>query len=113
MTTDWVCAFVPFFIVANLQMSRRKKVSVICILGLGVFASIATCVRIPYAKYYDTKKYPTETACKWHSTPRTSKLPPPPPNRTSVRSLSADQDDTAQFTLGPSCSHQTLSAVSV
>ncbi|OLN95218.1 hypothetical protein CCHL11_08126 [Colletotrichum chlorophyti] len=63
MVTDWACATIPFFIVAGLQMTRRKKVSVICILGLGVFASIATCVRMPYLKYYDTAKYPTEIAC--------------------------------------------------
>lgn len=62
MVTDWVCAGVPFVIVAGLQMSRRRKVSVICILGLGVFASVATCVRMPYLKYYDTTKYPTEIA---------------------------------------------------
>ncbi|KAG8169535.1 hypothetical protein KVR01_000280 [Diaporthe batatas] len=62
MVTDWVCAGVPFVIVAGLQMSRRKKVSVICILGLGVFASVATCVRMPYLKYYDTTKYPTDIA---------------------------------------------------
>lgn len=64
MATDWVCASIPFIIVTGLQMSRRKKISVICILGLGVFASIATCVRMPYLKYYDTEKYPTEIACK-------------------------------------------------
>ncbi|KXH54220.1 hypothetical protein CSAL01_02282 [Colletotrichum salicis] len=62
MLTDWACAIVPFFIVAGLQMSRRKKVSVIAILGLGIFASIATCIRMPYLKYYDTAKYPTEIA---------------------------------------------------
>ncbi|EXF74472.1 hypothetical protein CFIO01_01950 [Colletotrichum fioriniae PJ7] len=62
MLTDWTCAIVPFFIVAGLQMSRRKKVSVIAILGLGIFASIATCIRMPYLKYYDTAKYPTEIA---------------------------------------------------
>ncbi|KAK1700610.1 hypothetical protein BDP55DRAFT_643623 [Colletotrichum godetiae] len=62
MLTDWTCAIVPFFIVAGLQMSRRKKVSVIAILGLGIFASIATCIRMPYLKYYDTTKYPTEIA---------------------------------------------------
>ncbi|KAM0425288.1 hypothetical protein ACHAPT_009344 [Fusarium lateritium] len=62
MVTDWACATIPFFIVAELQMSRRRKVSVICILGLGVFASVATCIRMPYLKYYDTAKYPTEIA---------------------------------------------------
>ncbi|TDZ14639.1 hypothetical protein Cob_v012517 [Colletotrichum orbiculare MAFF 240422] len=62
MATDWTCAIIPFFIVAGLQMSRRQKVSVICILGLGIFASVATCVRMPYLQYHDTAKYTTETA---------------------------------------------------
>lgn len=34
-------------------MSRRRKISVIAILGLGVSASITTCIRMPYLKYYD------------------------------------------------------------
>lgn len=69
MATDWACALVPFFVVAGLQMSRRKKVSVLCILGLGVFASIATCFRMPFLKYYDTAKHPTETLCEFTSQP--------------------------------------------
>lgn len=64
MGTDWACAVIPFFIVAGLQMSTRKKVSVIVILGLGVVASICTVIRLPYLKYYDTAKYPTETLCE-------------------------------------------------
>lgn len=63
MITDWTCAIIPFFIVAGLQMSQRKKVSVCAILGLGLFASIATVIRMPYLKYYDTAKYPTEIGC--------------------------------------------------
>ncbi|KAM0553295.1 hypothetical protein ACHAPJ_007308 [Fusarium lateritium] len=62
MATDWACAIIPFFIVAGLQMSRRRKISVIAILGLGVSASIATCIRMPYLKYYDIVKYPHGTA---------------------------------------------------
>ncbi|KAF5602421.1 uncharacterized protein FSUBG_7728 [Fusarium subglutinans] len=62
MATDWACAIIPFFIVAGLQMSRRRKISVIAILSLGVSASIATCIRMPYLKYYDTVKYPNEIA---------------------------------------------------
>lgn len=70
MCTDWACAVIPFFIVAGLQMSLRKKVSVIVILGLGVVASICTVIRLPYLKYYDTAMYPTETLCKFiHSFP--------------------------------------------
>ncbi|EXK82467.1 hypothetical protein FOQG_13180 [Fusarium oxysporum f. sp. raphani 54005] len=62
MATDWTCAIIPFFIVAGLQISRRRKISVIAILGLGVSASIATCILMPYLKYYDVVKYPNEIA---------------------------------------------------
>ncbi|KAJ4050648.1 hypothetical protein NW761_005444 [Fusarium oxysporum] len=62
MATDWTCAIIPFFILAGLQISRRRKISVIAILGLGVSASIATCILMPYLKYYDVVKYPNEIA---------------------------------------------------
>ncbi|KAK8058853.1 hypothetical protein PG994_009301 [Apiospora phragmitis] len=58
MVTDWACAIIPFFIVADLQMPCHAKISVVCILGLGILASIATCVRMPYLKYWDAAKYP-------------------------------------------------------
>ncbi|KAI0125635.1 GPCR, PTH11-type [Xylariales sp. AK1849] len=50
--TDWMCAIIPYFIVRNLQMSRRSKTTVIVILGLGAMASTATIVRAPYLQYY-------------------------------------------------------------
>lgn len=74
MATDWACAIIPFFIVAGLQMSMRKKVSVIVILGLGIVASICTVVRLPYLKYYDTTTYPTQTLCKSSPTNTTTLL---------------------------------------
>ncbi|KAJ8116626.1 hypothetical protein OPT61_g1990 [Boeremia exigua] len=58
--SDWVCAIIPCYIVSTLQMPRRRKISVICILGLGIFASLATIVRVPYLKYYNTAKYPND-----------------------------------------------------
>lgn len=67
MASDWACALIPFAVVAKLQMDRRKKISVVCILGLGIFASIATCVRMPFLKYYNTDKYPTELLCRFCS----------------------------------------------
>lgn len=98
MVTDWVCAGVPFVIVAGLQMSRRKKVSVICILGLGVFASVATCVRMPYLKYYDTTTYPTDIACEFIRSP--------------IEEISADEHGTPQIILESSTSPRTSSAAS-
>ena len=50
--TDWMCAIIPYFIVRNLQMSRRSKTTVMIILGLGAIASTATIVRAPYLQYY-------------------------------------------------------------
>ena len=61
--TDWAFALIPCYIVSKLQMPRRRKLSVICILGLGILASIATLIRMPYLRYYDTDKYPHEFLC--------------------------------------------------
>lgn len=47
MCTDWVSAILPLFIVLPLQMPARRKILVISILGLGVFASIAAVARLP------------------------------------------------------------------
>ncbi|KAI1842181.1 hypothetical protein JX265_001458 [Neoarthrinium moseri] len=52
IVTDWMCATIPYFIVRNLQMSRRAKTTVMTILGLGAVASAATIVRAPYLQYY-------------------------------------------------------------
>ncbi|KAH6643223.1 hypothetical protein C7974DRAFT_119839 [Boeremia exigua] len=58
--TDWVCALIPCYVVSKLQMPRARKISVICILALGILASITTIVRLPYLKYYNTAKYPND-----------------------------------------------------
>lgn len=65
MVSDWTCAIMPFFIVVGLQMSLRKKVAVVGVLGLGIVASICTVIRMPYLKYYDTAAHPTETLCEY------------------------------------------------
>ena len=64
MVTDWVSAILPWFIVADLQMPYRRKIAIVFILGLGIFASIATCVRMPYLKYWDTAKHPHNFLCQ-------------------------------------------------
>ncbi|KAL7624934.1 hypothetical protein AAE478_004148 [Parahypoxylon ruwenzoriense] len=58
--TDWVSAIVPFFVVKDLQMSKRKKVSLLAVLMLGILASVASLIRMPYYKYYDTVAYPDD-----------------------------------------------------
>lgn len=52
IVTDWHCALLPLVILKGLQLPKRKKISILCLLGLGGFASIATMLRIPYFKYY-------------------------------------------------------------
>lgn len=62
--TDWTCAITPFFIVRDLQMARRVKISVICVLGLGVIASFAAMMRLAFYHWIDTKIYPDDELCK-------------------------------------------------
>jgi hypothetical protein len=62
--TDWVSAFVPCYIVSKLQMPLPTKITVVFILGFGILASIATIIRLPSLRYYDTAKYPNEFLCK-------------------------------------------------
>ncbi|KAH9215291.1 hypothetical protein DL95DRAFT_501232 [Leptodontidium sp. 2 PMI_412] len=50
IATDWTVSVLPVFMVWNLQMSTRTKASVVLILGLGIFASTATIVRVLYIK---------------------------------------------------------------
>lgn len=64
MATDWICVIIPFSIVVGTQMRNLQKMSIICVLGLGVLASIAACFRVPYLKYYDTTQYPGDFLCK-------------------------------------------------
>ncbi|KAI1844954.1 hypothetical protein JX266_008970 [Neoarthrinium moseri] len=45
---DWVLGLLPVALVWNLELSRRSKISIAAILGLGVIASSATLIRIPY-----------------------------------------------------------------
>ncbi|KAI0138242.1 hypothetical protein BJ166DRAFT_490294 [Pestalotiopsis sp. NC0098] len=46
--TDWTYSILPVFLVWNLQMDSRVKISVVGILAAGCIASSATIVRFPY-----------------------------------------------------------------
>ncbi|KAF2646767.1 hypothetical protein P280DRAFT_486325 [Massarina eburnea CBS 473.64] len=46
--SDWFCAVVPIPLLWNVQMDGRIKLSVMGLLSLGVFASIAPLVRLSY-----------------------------------------------------------------
>ncbi|KAJ5657010.1 hypothetical protein N7507_008960 [Penicillium longicatenatum] len=46
--TDWVTAFLPVPLLWNVQINRNTKISIIALMGLGVFASLSACVRLKY-----------------------------------------------------------------
>lgn len=62
--TDWTVALTPFFIIKKLNMNRRKKISVICILGLGVFASFAALMRMTVYPETDERYHPHDVLVK-------------------------------------------------
>ncbi|KAK8129731.1 hypothetical protein PG999_002111 [Apiospora kogelbergensis] len=68
IVTDWFCALCPLFILHGLQMPKHTKYSIIGLLMLGGFASIATMLRIPYFKYYTITEnylYNVGMTCLW------------------------------------------------
>ncbi|KAM5344028.1 hypothetical protein ACJ41O_012565 [Fusarium nematophilum] len=52
VVTDFSCAILPGFMVYKANMKMSTKISITIVLGLGLLASIATLVRLPYVKYY-------------------------------------------------------------
>ncbi|KAF5020649.1 hypothetical protein F66182_7326 [Fusarium sp. NRRL 66182] len=52
VATDFVCSILPGFMLYKAQMKLATKVSISVILGMGILASIATIVRLPYIKFY-------------------------------------------------------------
>ncbi|KAI5462761.1 hypothetical protein BGZ63DRAFT_471048 [Mariannaea sp. PMI_226] len=60
---DWVLPILPATLVWKAQLPQREKVSIIVLLCLGSIASVATIVRIPYARgYLDNPDYLFTTA---------------------------------------------------
>lgn len=55
IATDWLVATIPVAILWNLQMRRTVKLALVVILGLGVFSSVATIIRIKYSAAYEAK----------------------------------------------------------
>ncbi|EPE07941.1 integral membrane protein [Ophiostoma piceae UAMH 11346] len=65
---DWTVAILPAFILWNLQLRRRLKILCFAILSVGVLASIATIVRMPYVPSYasnDDKLYKLANVILW------------------------------------------------
>ncbi|KAI5238663.1 hypothetical protein E4T43_07268 [Aureobasidium subglaciale] len=54
--SDLVCVIIPAILFWNTQMDRRKKIMAWALLSLGLLASVATLVRIPFTPYFDAKK---------------------------------------------------------
>ncbi|CAI7566965.1 unnamed protein product [Penicillium crustosum] len=48
IATDWVTAFLPVPLLWNVQINRNTKISIIALMGLGVFASLSACIRLKY-----------------------------------------------------------------
>ncbi|KAJ5614874.1 hypothetical protein N7528_008528 [Penicillium herquei] len=46
--TDWVTAFLPIPLLWNVQINRNTKISIIGLMGLGIFASLSACIRLKY-----------------------------------------------------------------
>ncbi|KAJ9490123.1 hypothetical protein VN97_g3154 [Penicillium thymicola] len=46
--TDWVTAFLPIPLLWNVQINRNTKISIVGLMGLGIFASVSACVRLKY-----------------------------------------------------------------
>lgn len=52
IATDWSVALLPVAILWKLQMPVKMKIAITFVLGLGVFSSVATIVRLQYSKAY-------------------------------------------------------------
>ncbi|VUC29438.1 unnamed protein product [Clonostachys rosea] len=50
--TDFVTATIPIILVRRLQMRAKLKIYAQLIMGLGILASIASIVRVPYSNAY-------------------------------------------------------------
>ncbi|KAJ5725001.1 uncharacterized protein N7483_006358 [Penicillium malachiteum] len=48
IVTDWVTAFLPIPLLWNVQINRNTKISIIGLMGLGIFASLSACIRLKY-----------------------------------------------------------------
>lgn len=64
MISDWFSALLPFFIIKNLVMARRTKTGLVCILGMGIMASIAALARMLFYKYWNKTEHPHGYLCK-------------------------------------------------
>lgn len=101
--TDISTALVPAFLLRHIQIPKKAKIATVGILSLGVFAGVATAIRIGYTWAYTT---PVDKYCKSHHfvpfivcpaialqegfafPSRTNGSPPPPQQTPSPKSSS-------------------------
>ncbi|KAF2811244.1 uncharacterized protein BDZ99DRAFT_385536 [Mytilinidion resinicola] len=50
--TDWTCAILPAFILYDIQMRTKLKISICLVLGMGAVASTATLIRLKFIPNY-------------------------------------------------------------
>jgi hypothetical protein len=48
IVSDWLYSIMPIFMIWKVKMSMQKKLTVAFVLSLGVFASVATLIRLKY-----------------------------------------------------------------
>lgn len=94
--TDWTCSLVPCYVVWKLQMRSRLKVSVCAVLALGIIASAATVVRLPYLQYYNV---PTDYYCTCLQ--KYTPYSPPPNSSTYYLLIQYRQTTSATLFSGP------------
>jgi hypothetical protein len=54
--SDLVCVIIPAIIFWNSTLDRQKKIMAWILLSLGLLASIATLVRLPFAPYFSARE---------------------------------------------------------
>ena len=85
--SDWLYALIPIPIVWNVKMTTQTKITVVLILSMGVFASVATLIRLKFlSDLTDLSDILRRSSllprscltsnCVW----LTAFLPPPPPD---------------------------------
>jgi hypothetical protein len=64
---DWAFGVLPVFMLWNLNVTRKKKIGLAAVMGLGVLASAGPLVRIPYtvslASTHDFLCKPSDYTC--------------------------------------------------
>ncbi|KAE8356025.1 hypothetical protein BDV28DRAFT_145526 [Aspergillus coremiiformis] len=68
IATDWITALMPIPLIWNVQLNLRTKILIVILMGLGVLASVAACVRLGYSVKPNASldfTYITSKVCIW------------------------------------------------